>query len=252
MPTITNDYVYQNYIPEKVPVIDNKRLTKVLENHANDSPISSEYDDSLDVTHSLTNTPSLKSDNIFNQQFEVSSRRSSLEFDPIGTGSNYHAALLDDEDFEKMLQNSPPGITESDVNRYYDTHEQHLVDDYTDLHLYEEDLLFECSTNRTNKGYVSDAESVKTYQDSGIYDDDVFIDSPKHMTNEEYAQVTQQLVFSEEYEEEDKQNTQLERFSAFKTPNSSRQNSLELLLTPDSPLEPEKPPPQMSTKQGQY
>lgn len=246
VPIITTS-TYQKYSPEReicypdVSDIDNKHLSKALENHhLRESPISSEYDDSLDRTRSLPNTPSHKvKDNIFNEQYnDVSSRRNSLEFDPIGMDSDYHAVLNTGEDYTPAL--SPVGLSEAEVKKLYESsHEGSLVDDYVELNLYEENILQNGKINMKIKGYFSDAESVKTYQDSGIYDDDVFIDSPKPLTNEEYSKVSRRLIFGGEGGEEE--DGYVERFSAFKTPMSSRQNSLESILSLTSPVTKEAP-----------
>ena len=224
----TNNFDYKQYIPETehTPTIDNKRLSRVLDKSLHESPISSEYDDSLDATQSLPNTPLAKSEGgIFQKQF---TSRKGLQSD--NNAERIYNHSFDEDfseaiDFHSALQGAELCDTVPDPS---------LVDDYTDLHLYEDELLYNCEFR--NKGYNSESESVKTYQDSGIYDDDVFMDSPKPMTNEELENVTQQLFGSEnEFNEDRRRGMHLERFSAFKTPNSSRHNSLELIIAPQSP-----------------
>lgn len=198
-----------------------------------DSIPSPEYDDSLDGGQSqsgvTSNNSSAKSahfygnDNKNNDIIENSEFATSLPNDD----------MLDFDDRLSYPMMLPPRL-ESTRNDYNNSHQQenyqtlgdnntntqgNLIDQYKNVNLYEEDNLFSEVRNMNlanrNKGYASDAESIKTYQDSGVYDGDL-ADSPKSI-----GSVARQLVF-DDYDES--------KFAAFKTPMSSRQSSVESLL----------------------
>lgn len=181
---------------------------------SNDALQSPQYDDSLDG-QSQKNT---------NNFFDNSST------------NNLESSQNDLLDFDDRLSYPMPPRLESTRNEQHSIHSNRYqqdivinnepastnfnVDDYArdEVNLYEEHNLFSevRNLNFSNKGYVSDAESIKTYQDSGVYDGDL-ADSPKSI-----GSVARQLVF-DDYENE-------EKFAAFKTPMSSRQSSVESLL----------------------
>ncbi|XP_047136948.1 uncharacterized protein LOC100205793 [Hydra vulgaris] len=239
----TNNFDYKQYIPgpENTNTIDEKRLSKVADKSLQENSVSSEYDDSLDTTQSLPNTPSVKSETgIFQKQF--SNRNNVLCAENLESDRIYCNSF--EEDFTEAIEfhSALKGIDHRNS-----IPDPSLVDDYSELHLYEDELLYNCDFR--NKGYNSESESVKTYQDSGIYDDDVFLESPKPMTSEELESVTEQLFARENgLNENKKRGMDLERFSAFKTPNSSRHNSLELIVTPQSPKMPSfKKPAEMNS-----
>ena len=204
-----------------------------------DSIPSPEYDDSLDGGSSNINTKSTttaltssvgdhfygddKNSDINNPEFATSLQNDGiLDFDerlsyPMlpsqleSTRNDYNSSQHQHQNYQSLGGNT-------------NNHENNLIDRYGggDVNnLYEEDNLFSEVRNMNlankNKGYASDAESIKTYQDSGVYDGDL-ADSPKSISS-----VARQLVFDDYVNDESK-------FAAFKTPMSSRQSSVESLL----------------------
>ena len=150
--------------------------------------ICSEYADSLDRTPSLAGSPlhdPNKYNNGFDEHFKPLSRQDSLEFDPIVDGQ-ICSLTLNNKDYCRPPTNHQAGLSEEDVRKLYETsHEPFFIDDFNDLHIYEEDILNDIAKSNGAKGYVSDAESVKTYQDSGIYEDDIIIESPSRPNHQE-------------------------------------------------------------------
>jgi len=188
-----------------------------------DTIVSPEYDDSLDGNSRVTSPNDInKNTRLYNDEDTnysgMNSRRDSLEFDDnIDEGLRYPS-----KNFLPLLEstkNNPPS-QQSHVFAAEDNMTGSFADDYTGLNLYEDNLLSEVRLNlQNNKGYLSDAESVKTYQDSGVYDDDL-ADSPKSLNS-----VARQLAFDDVDFLGGK-----EKYTVFKTPMSSRQSSMESLL----------------------
>ena len=212
------------YLPEKIgkTLPDSNQTHSLLHNHTlSECSLSTEYDDSLDRIRSFPATPTRKVGEIFNKYGEEE-----LEFEPIALGNSYHTTFQSNNAI-KLSQSS--GLSEDDIKKLFkNARGDHSLTE-NDLKLYEKEL-FQPETNRThNKGYISDAESVKTYQDSGIYDDDVFIESPKALSSDEFKRHMTSFNEKDQVENLD----DVERYSAFKTPLSSRQNSLESLNSPE-------------------
>ena len=201
---------------------ENNQTHNLLHNHTlSECSLSTEYDDSLDRIRSFPATPTRKVGEILHQYGE-----GELEFEPIALSNSYHTTFQSNNAIN-LSQSS--GLSEDDIKKLYrNARGDHSLTE-NDLKLYEKEL-FQSETNRThNKGYISDAESVKTYQDSGIYDDDVFIESPKALSSDEFKR--HMTNFNEKVQGENLDD--VERYSAFKTPLSSRQNSLESLNSPE-------------------
>ena len=203
-------------------------VTKPIE-----SPVTSEFDDSLDMITSVPNSPGNVTSESIDRHFGTLSRRSSLELDPLGTGTytsllNENFSTNDTKEF--MLERANDFSEEGLKGLYSSRHGDNDRENLAEMQLYDDVKVFNESRIR-NKGYVSDAESVKTYQDSGICEDEV-IDSPKPMSNEDLSRPTHQISFTGDknlhrIEFSTAADADHEKFSPFKTPNSSRNNSPE-------------------------
>ena len=197
---------------------------------------SPEYDDSLDGRQSQAEGNPKSATMTSNFYNEESSSASNPAFSTSPTQND----MLDFDD--RLSYHLTPPRLESTRNDQHSSHRHHrqqqhkqqqqqqnyqdlggqnhenFINEYEDVNIYEEDNIFSVrNMNLANKGYVSDAESIKTYQDSGVYDGDL-ADSPKSISS-----VARQLAFDDYDNEESK-------FAAFKTPMSSRQSSIESLL----------------------
>lgn len=144
--------------------------------------ISSEYADSLDRSPTSVTASPLRgsadaesgySNNYNEHHYRQVSRQDSLEFDPIVDGP-ISQITLNSKDYlhRPAATTTTAGLSEDDVRKLTSYEPYGYIDDFNDLHIYEEDILNDIAKNNgihsnSNKGYLSDAESVKTYQDSG-------------------------------------------------------------------------------------
>lgn len=191
-----------------------------------ESVISPEYDDSLDG-NSRDQSPrdTNKSNRVYDEDEAnnfsgMNSRRDSLEFDD-NIDERLRYPVNNFLPLSESTKNHTPSSSAPVYEPVDNTTGGSFTDDYAGLNLYEDNLLSEVRLNlQSNKGYLSDAESVKTYQDSGVYDDDL-ADSPKSLNS-----VARQLAF----DDVDFLSGSKEKYTAFKTPMSSRQSSVESLI----------------------
>eukprot|EP00111_Clytia_hemisphaerica_P011180 TCONS_00032730-protein len=233
VPYFTQDLDFSYIQPSQADISLASNIDFVQDNGLTANMISPDYADSLDgrscpvspkVKRNFGSSSPFENKNTVSKTFadvEESLNYSINKFIPglesTRNQSNIHHSQSTMESKPKYQQERLyEGTLQHQEDRF---HENSFIDDYRGLQLYEDDLLSDVRLSLNNKGYMSDAESVKTYQDSGVYDDDL-ADSPKSLTS-----VARQLNF-DDYDGGDNG----EKYTAFKTPMSSKQSSVESLI----------------------
>ena len=233
VPYFTQDLDFTYVQPSQADITLASNIDFVQDNGLAANMISPDYDDSLDgrscpvspkLTRNFGSSSPFEAKNNGTKTFadvEESLNYSINKFIPglesTRNQSNYHQqSTIESKPKYQQQERLYENTSQHQEDRF---HENSFIDDYGGLQLYEDDLLSDVRLSLNNKGYLSDAESVKTYQDSGVYDDDL-ADSPKSLTS-----VARQLNF-DDYDGGDDH----EKYTAFKTPMSSKQSSVESLI----------------------